>query len=788
MIPILNLCLRAGLTFAAVSVTIPAADLEAQAGIPVLPVPASIPETSDPTFDLSVANIMRGELLVGRSPDQVRWSEDSRYIYYRWREPESGDTATYVYRVPAAGGEPERLADTVAWRLSPASSGEWSLDGSRRAVARNGDIYVVQDDGRERRITDTPTRESQPHLSPDGETLYYVSSDNIYALDLRGGPIRQLTDIHTSKEDEDDEAEGQAAFLEEQQRELFGAIRDEVAQRERRERMDSIQTTVPAVYLGDRTMLQGAEVSPSGRYALLAVGTRTEDTQTLVPNFVTESGYTEELTVRTKVGGVQVGQLAAILNLATGQLVWLDPGIEGRELSVMARGWAPREDRALLMSIPLDYKDRWFHMATPDGRITTIDHLGNEAWVGGPGLFNAGWLDDGEIYFVSERDGWAHLYTIAHDGGTATPITSGQWEVRDAELSRDGRTFYISTSEQHPGEQHLYSVPVDGGQRTRITSMTGWNEAVVSPDGQRVAVLHSEANMPSDLYIRPASPSGEPRRITWSTTDEFDSGPWIQPEIVVIPASDGAPVYSRIYRPRDVGAQPNGAAVVFVHGAGYLQNADRGWSSYFREYMFHHLLASRGYVVLDMDYRGSAGYGADWRTGIYRHMGGKDLSDQVDGVRWLVANEGVDAERIGIYGGSYGGFITLMALFTEPDVFQAGAALRSVTDWAHYNHGYTARILNQPQDDPVAYQRSSPIYFAEGLEGDLLIAHGMVDTNVHFQDVVRLAQRLIELGKDDWEMAVYPVEGHAFTRPESWTDEYSRILELFEESIGNERD
>jgi dipeptidyl aminopeptidase/acylaminoacyl peptidase len=242
-------------------------------------------------------------------------------------------------------------------------------------------------------------------------------------------------------------------------------------------------------------------------------------------------------------------------------------------------------------------------------------------------------------------------------------------------------------------------------------------------------------------------------------------------------------VYARIYRPRDLGARAHGGAVIFVHGAGYLQNAHRGWSSYYREYMFHHLLARRGYTVMDVDYRGSAGYGAAVRTGIYRHMGGKDLSDHVDAARWLVANEGVDAKRIGIYGGSYGGFITLMAMFTEPETFRSGAALRSVTDWSHYNHPYTARILNLPNEDTLAYRRSSPIYFAEGLRGDLLIAHGMVDTNVHFQDVVRLAQRLIELEKTNWEMAVYPVEDHAFRRPESWTDEYRRILELFERTL-----
>jgi dipeptidyl aminopeptidase/acylaminoacyl peptidase len=182
-----------------------------------------------------------------------------------------------------------------------------------------------------------------------------------------------------------------------------------------------------------------------------------------------------------------------------------------------------------------------------------------------------------------------------------------------------------------------------------------------------------------------------------------------------------------------------GPAVVFVHGAGYLQNAHRYWSYYYREYMFHHLLASKGYVVLDPDYRGSAAYGREWRTGIYRHMGGPDLTDVVDGARWLVAAEKVDAKRLGVYGGSYGGFITLMAMFTTPDVFAAGAALRPVTDWSHYNHEYTSNILNEPQTDPAAYRRSSPIYFAEGLKGALLICHGLIDVNVHAQDSIRLA-------------------------------------------------
>jgi dipeptidyl aminopeptidase/acylaminoacyl peptidase len=164
-------------------------------------------------------------------------------------------------------------------------------------------------------------------------------------------------------------------------------------------------------------------------------------------------------------------------------------------------------------------------------------------------------------------------------------------------------------------------------------------------------------------------------------------------------------------------------------------------------------------------------------------MGGKDLSDHIDGAKFLTEKHGVDPKRIGIYGGSYGGFITLMAMFTQPDVFAAGAALRSVTDWAHYNHGYTSNILNEPFTDTLAYKKSSPIYYAEGLKGALLMAHGMVDVNVHFQDIVRLTQRLIELKKENWELAVYPMEDHGFVEPTSWMDEYKRILKLMETNL-----
>jgi dipeptidyl aminopeptidase/acylaminoacyl peptidase len=194
--------------------------------------------------------------------------------------------------------------------------------------------------------------------------------------------------------------------------------------------------------------------------------------------------------------------------------------------------------------------------------------------------------------------------------------------------------------------------------------------------------------------------------------------------------------------------------------------------------------AAKGYAVLFTNPRGSTGYGQKFERGIVNEWGGKDYLDVMNGLdAALKKYSWIDENRMGVTGGSYGGFITLMAMFTQPDVFAAGAALRPVTDWAHYNHQYTSNILNIPQKGVEAYRRSSPIYHAQGLKGALLICHGMVDTNVHFQDTVRLVQRLIELRKENWELAVFPVEDHGFVQPSSWTDEYSRIYKLFNETL-----
>jgi dipeptidyl aminopeptidase/acylaminoacyl peptidase len=790
------------------------------------------------TFELTIRNIMRGAEHVGEAPQSVTWSDDGEWIFFQWR-PGGGlwSDERKWHRVGADGGEPEELSDEVADSLRVMfSGGDLSPDRSWRVTSVRGDLYLVdRREGAPLRLTRTARAETQPRFSGDGTHVFYRRGSNVYSLSLEDSSVRQLTDFRDGPEpDEDEEAEGQSGFLEDQQEGLFENIRlkrqreEEAEAREARLEGDQVEP----FYLNRRERVASLSASPDGSHVTaILVTPPAESRQTIVPDWVTASGYTEDLTVRTKVGDGQALLRVGVANTETGEVTVLDvvdpekaadcapgsapadttgngagepseaAGRRGAKPPCLAQvtfgGWNEDGTRGIVFAVDFDYKAwRLFSFAAATGEMTLLDSHEDEAWVGGPCFLGPragaggmpgcmGWIPEQDrIFYVSEETGWSHVYGIAPDGTGRTPLTSGTWEVHSILIPEDRDHFILQAGEVSPFDRHLYRMDFDGSDRTRLFDGDGRFEGWPSPDGDRIAVVHSRANRPPELFLADNRAGAELDQVTVSPTAEWLTYPWIQPEIVRFTAADGTRVPARIYRPDQFGATSNGAGVIFVHGAGYTQNVHNGWSNYYREFMFHHYLASQGYTVLDIDYRGSAGHGRDWRTATYRWMGGKDLSDQVDGARFLVAEEGVDPTRIGIYGGSYGGFITLMALFTEPDVFEAGAALRSVTDWAHYNHWYTARILNQPQDDAEAYEKSSPIYFAEGLEGHLLMAHGMVDTNVHFSDVVRLSQRLIELGKEDWEMAVYPVENHGFREPSSWTDEYRRIFELFDEAIG----
>jgi dipeptidyl aminopeptidase/acylaminoacyl peptidase len=743
--------------------------------------------TAQGKFLLTIDNIMRGPELYGYPPQEVRWSGDNQRIYFQWKQASDPiDKPLETWMVARDGGYPRKLSEDDA-KSAPPASGVATRDRMRMVYVRDGDVFLYDFSiDKSRQLTKTIDIESAPHFTQDEKRIAFTRGGNLYVLDLSGGSIEQMTDVKPAPLIPEIKLvpDSSQEFLKKQERELLAAVRDRVRLKDAEEAKKKRDNPRKPFDLAERQSVKHLELCPSEKcvVALIEEGPK-GDKPDNIPNYVTESAYTEEIKGRTNVGDPQERTRVAILDTTTGEVQWADPGLGDRQVSIDLPVFNEQGTRAVIVVRSVDNKDRWIQLLdTTSAKTTTLFHEHNDAWLDGPGYETVGWLKNGdEVYFESEQDGWDHLYKVSALGGDPRQLTSGQFEVSDAELSRDGSKFYLTTSESGAPERHFYSMSVNGGPRTRITTEPGGHRVVLSHDEKYLADVYSYTNRPPELYTSENTSGTKEIKRTDSPSKDFWEFSWLDVPIVQVPARDGAMIPARVFRPANY--QPGGPAVIFVHGAGYLQNVHKYWSpNYPREYLFHHFLMAHGYMVLDMDYRASSGYGRDWRTAIYRHMGGKDLEDNLDGAKWLI-EQGADPKRIGIYGGSYGGFITLMAMFTSPDTFAAGAALRPVTDWAHYNHGYTSNILNTPQADAEAFRQSSPIYFAEGLKGALLICHGMVDTNVFFQDTVRLVQRLIELRKENWSVAMYPVENHGFVRPESWADEYKRIFKLFEDNL-----
>jgi len=774
---------------------------------------------------LTVEKIMRDPKWIGVSPSNIHWNDDSRKLYFDWN-PDNFERSQVFDIVPGVN-RPVKVGIPEQKELAP-QGGEWNKKHTLKVFEKNGDIWMLElKTGRVQQLTSTTDRESNPAFSGDETRVLFMRGDNLYALKLNGGELVQLTNFTHSTASAAPQAAvrraGRAAggradqsagndqerWLKAQQLELFDIIK--VKEKDRKldsaEKKEFETKTIKEIAIDDKR-LSSVTLSPDNRYITYRL-TKLPDgaKRVVVPDYVTATGFTEDIPNRTKVGAPQATSESFIFDTQRDTVYKINtstiPGIkdipdyvkdypkelarrtkrnEDRKVVIRGPYWSEDGKNAVVEVIAQDNKDKWIMKLDPaSGDLSLLDREHNDAWVGGPGQGNLGWTDNTHFYFESEASGYAHIYLLDVNDGTKKQLTSGKWEVQTLQLSRDKKTFYFTANMDHPGITNYYRVPVAGGEPVKLTSMKGMSEVSLSPDEKWLAIRYSYTNKPWELFIQPNKPGAAAVQVTHSTTAEFNSYPWRDPEIITFKNRYGSDVYAHLYLP----AHPDPArpAVVFVHGAGYLQNVDYGWSYYFREYMFNNMLADNGYTVLDMDYSGSAGYGRDWRTAIYRHMGGKDLSDQVDGVKMLVDKYGVNPKHVGLYGGSYGGFMTLMAMFTEPGVFTSGAAIRSVTDWSHYNNGYTSAILNLPYNDEKAYRQSSPIYFANGLKGNLLMLHGMVDQNVNFQDIVRLTQRLIELHKDNWELAPYPVENHDFEQPSSWTDEYKRIYKLFETTL-----
>ena len=754
----------------------------------------------DVTYRVPLDSTVDARWLGGRT-QLSRWDVEGKWFYFRF------DTLNQVsdpmpespwWRVSRDGKKIESVTAEAAARL-PVNV-QYTDDGSRAIYQQGQRLFYWKKAGGARMLVAGGLVRGFPRWHRDDHEVRWVAENALYTMDPESGVLRQLTATFTPREEP--KADRNVDAVRKAQEELFDfvkrnrLVRDTNEARARRLR-DARPVTTP-VRTGET--LGQIEYSGEGGWVAYVVRPRVQPTSTTYSDYVNDSGFVFQRQSRPKVGQALVRTRIMLVPADSMAIpdsvkaVAVDT-TEFKKPVIAVQILSSADGRHLVAEYQsVDYKDRWIVEVEPStGKIArTLFHDHDEAWFGGAG--NAqGWhapsyvefAYTGELLLTSEKSGFAHVYAVNLANGDTRAITSGEWEVRGISKHRDGRQLWITAGIEHPAESHQYLVPITGGTPQRVDRTgEGVANAVRSPDDQVLAMSWSTPYSIPDLYLQPVSGKSAPVQVTRGGSDAFWRIAWPTQDFIRFMDDKGKPVFARVFRP--VGEQhPSRPAVLEIHGAGYTQGVWKqfGGSSAHGGMLYAQQITAKGGTYVQLDYRGSAGYGRDYRTDVYRSMGDRDVASAVSLIPVLAKDYNVNPQRVGLFGCSYGGFYTLMALFKHPGTFQAGVAQCSVTDWAHYNHGYTARILNgTPADDSIAYRVSSPVFHAAGLQDRLLLQHGLIDGNVQYQDAVRLVQRMMELGKD-FEFVTYPVDEHGWQTIWARRDSQRRMQKLFDETL-----
>jgi dipeptidyl aminopeptidase/acylaminoacyl peptidase len=735
---------------------------------------------------------MREPGLAGMRPDSEKISPDGQKVVFSWNPEGKEPRNLYIW----TGAEPRILVnaeqnfelrsqppesklnygltvrdDFVKAREKNLFGVEFSPDSRRILFLQNSDIYVLEldtENAKPRRLTRTQGFEASARWLTDDEILF-SSNGNFFVLNLRETSLVQLT-----------REANPAAFI-------------------------SIFNATP---------------SKNGKLLAYVVSDGSRQRALFVPNYLDEftaaptfrRGWTEQKVFVAPADGSAERPFEIRL-----------PRPEGVSY-IRSLKWAADQKSLLVDRIDKDTRRRqlfYVHNAGSKAeKIITVTEETDEKWIAPLSrLIEPHPKDNGKIVFASERDGFNHLYLATLERVAAEPnatgevrqenltdagfsgkvdvkqLTRGKYEINFAGWREDREDIVFSSTEKSTAEREFFIVKPETGQKSELPSGEKGmkiDAQLANNNGETYLLFkNSRWNAPAELYVQRVCPECRgvnfERKITNSIPESFRKIAWSEPKFIDIPTRDGKVVKSKIYLPNGFDKAKKYPMVIFVHGAGYLQNTINGWNNYFREFMFNDLLTRRGYVVLDIDFRGSAGYGRDWRTDVHDFLGGKDYDDHLDAIDFMVKNYAVDEKRVGVYGGSYGGFMAGMLVMRAPEKIAAAAALRPVFDWKNYyasSNVYTTERLGFPDKNAEAYKRSSPIAYADQLRKPLLILHGLLDDNVHAQDSIQLIEKLMRLEKTQYfEAMFYPAENHGFSRPSSWADEYERILTFFEKHL-----
>ncbi|MGC9357505.1 MAG: S9 family peptidase [Anaerolineae bacterium] len=620
----------------------------------------------------------------------------------------------------------------------------WARDAQRILIPLSDGIYVK--DGIEAPLRRVVKVEGEPlldpQISPDGEYIAYVRAGELYVVPATGGEPRQLT--HGA--DEAGITHGLAEYVAQEEidrRHGFWWSRD--SQRLAFTEVD--ERHIPIYRIVHQGKDSVGDAAQEDHYYPFAGG----------PN------------ARVRLGVVPV---------EGGEVAWMD--LDADEDFYLARvQWWPDGNLTAQIENRAQTELRLLRLNPDTGESHTLLLESNDVWINLHNMLHP--LKDGRFIWASERTGFMHLYLYDADGSLLRPLTAGEWVVDDlAGVDEEKGVVYFLANRTHPTERHLYTVTLEGDGLRRITGTVGTHHVILDHDRRRFVDVHSALHQPPRVTLR----SLEDDEYLATIHDEKD--PRIEelgltpPEMVMVESHDGIPLYGLLYRPSTGNGEVPYPAIVHVYGGPHNQMVSNSWGPTADLRRQH--LRDLGFAVFVLDNRGSARRGQAFEGAIRHNLGNVEVQDQVDGVRELVERGIADPRRVGIYGWSYGGYMTLMCLLHAPETFKVGVAGAPVTHWDGYDTHYTERYMSQPAANPAGYETSSVMEHVDRLQSKLLLVHGLIDENVHFRHTARLVNALIRARKS-YDLLLFPDERHMprFLADRIYMEE--RIWDFFLENL-----
>ncbi|MFN4145444.1 MAG: DPP IV N-terminal domain-containing protein, partial [Runella sp.] len=520
---------------------------------------------------LTVEKIMRDPKWIGTAPTNPYWSEDGTKVYFNWNPDKALSDSLYVYEM--ATKQIRKVSPTERKSL-PNQTGVYNRAKTQKLYEKNGDIFWLDiASGQSKQLTNTVEAESAPTFNGDESKVIFRRGLNLFSIKLSTGELTQLTNIQSGTKKAETTPNEQEKWLKADQLAMFEVLKERSDKKKEGDKIAKAQLPKrpKEIFLNDAN-LGSLTLSPKENFITYTTTKPSKDAKTtIVPNYVTESGFTEDIPARTKVGAplgtsqlfiydieadtvkeVKIKGLTGLEDLPDFVKDYTFDStkikkLKDRKVQFFNVSWSEDGSYCVVIIRAQDNKDRWIALLdTKSATLKTLHRLRDEAWVGGPGAFWLTWADHETILFQSEETGYSHLYSLNVRTGEKKALISGKFEVQEAQLSKDKKTIYFISNEVHPGEKHFYRMAVTGGERIRLTTMTGNNEAELSPDESKIVLRYSYSTKPWELYWQENQPNTTATQITQSLTDEFKSYPWRDPQIIKVKATDGAEVYARL--------------------------------------------------------------------------------------------------------------------------------------------------------------------------------------------------------------------------------------------------